>query len=142
MAMRQEYYKLLPSLPPSRECAADDAAGIWRQKAQLAVNDSINSGNDEKKYLAFGEHNRLLQLSSKEVFDEAKLKAALDKSLTQYILTLGGILYIYERGVLDSLLLCFVSTEEKGDYSPGLLMLAIPVEDGKPLAITLYEPLK
>lgn len=142
LMMQGQYYNTFKGLPPSRKCTVDDAKGAWREFAIIESAGGTEGASQHKegiKYLAFGAYNRLLWQRSPA---QPQIDLALNNSPLQYIVTDAGMFYVYQAGQLQASLLCFVSTKEQDKYKPGMLMLAIGAEKDKPLAMTIYEPLK
>jgi len=143
--LKATYYDKFDQLPPSRKCAPADAEGIWVEKAILEAPGGSEVRDQEKygkKNLVFGPYNTVWWGRIPGTPNLFAAKGALEASKQQYIVTVAGMLYIYEDNALQTSRLCFVSTAPTKTYAKDLLMLALPVEKNKPLSITLYEPLK
>ena len=139
-----EYYEHFKNLPPTRKCAPEDAKGAWKE---IAI---FESGSAEvaaqklqgPKYLAFGDYNTLVWRRVQTPVEAELVVGAVRQSPMQYISTAAGMLYVYQKGLQQDSLLCFIATEATKNYQPGTLLLARPLEKDKSLTITLYEPLK
>lgn len=139
------YYKKFPQLPKSRKCTPADAKGAWVEKKIIEEPGSREWEDLEKngkKYLGFGEYNKVAWFRTKQPARASNVSAQVKKSAEQYIITTDGMFYIYENNSLKISRLCFVATEATKDIAKDLLMLAVPLERNKFLTLGIYEPLK
>jgi hypothetical protein len=142
--MLKEYYATFKPLPEARKCKPEDAKGAWVEAAIFegsAATQLEEQRRNGKKYIAFGQHSLLFWKRSPIEMDVPAVQRALQRSSTQYILTIDGVMYVYEAGALQSSYLCFITTQPTKEHPAGALMLALPVEKDKPLLATLYVPL-
>lgn len=141
--MKASYVKHFPELPPTRNCLPQDAQGLWVQKSilQNPKGDATQIfANEGPEYLWFSTYNRFVrQRAMRPISAEAMEKIAGD-NLQQYIVSVKGVLYIYEGYALKSAMLCFVVSETTDKFKEGMLLLAVPAMEGKSLAASFYAP--
>lgn len=143
-AMKAAYYDKYEQLPPSRKCTPQDARGAWVEDAIFEVGATTDTAEQEtegKKYLYFADYNLLVWQRSQAPLSEGVLAERQKDTPLQYIMTVAGMMYVYEGGTATSSSLCFVATEDKEPFKKGALMLAKPLDDELSYQITLYAPL-
>jgi hypothetical protein len=144
--MKAHYYDYFRDLPSSRKCTPDDMKGAWQEISSLegpGSMESVDRAKAGKKYIAFGEYNIFALRRSTEPLSAASVNATAKISGLQYIATSAGMLYTYSNNELKTSMLCFISTDKARDYpTPGLLMLAVPIQKDTPLTMTFFAPLE
>lgn len=142
--IKNQYYEIFRNLPPSRKCTPDDTKGMWIERS------IYETGNGEEtaarsisgtKYISFGDYNLFLTMRSQVALDQAVLAKNTEDSDLQFITTVAGMLYVYRNNALLFSNLCYVTTGVNDNFkTPGLLMLAVPIQKDKPLSMTIFAP--
>lgn len=138
--MKGAYYNAFDFLPPSRNCMPADIKGLWIEYGTYGAHDV--GAEEGRHHLNFGGYNQFSEAYSSAAvpLQSADVPVGKGKVLKQYIVSVRGLLYFYEKEKLRSTHLCFIATEGSASVSPGDMLLMDRVEEGKPKVLAIYSP--
>lgn len=141
--MREKYQKQYPVLPVLRNCTPQEVQGLWVQQGVVeepraeAWNNYVNGGPEQ---IWFGTYNRYVSQRMLKRLDEYAMAKLAEPNLQQYIVSVKGMLYVYENYALKNAMLCFMASNANDKFKEGTLFLAAPFAPDKPLTASYYMP--
>ncbi len=141
--MKTSYYAEFANLPPSRNCEQGDIKGLWVEQAVLEnpVGEEFKLRQEKgDKYLRFGAYNQYSQVRSQKKLAHDAVQINADDTLKQYIVSVRGLLYFYEKSVLQETKLCFIATETNKEHVVGEMLLMKLVEEETPKSLSIFRP--